>query len=126
MQIKVVPINELKGFNLDEFNLSEYPYPDIMLYKLDAQVQMQALELAKTVNNICFVIVETDEGPKVVTQSLNKGMSSALVLYNAKEVDENTNCEKVHAITFNTGRGALTRYWTDKYLAYEKGKVWYK
>jgi len=122
MAIEIKKISELEGFDPKEFCVkpSWWGYEKVESYDAKDFVE-KAKELAKEVDGICIAIIKDETGEVVLGETCNKGRSSKFLLFNA------ATCGKLEAdaraITYNTGLGALSKYWFDQYVKYEKGSV---
>ncbi|MBR6168705.1 hypothetical protein IKQ74_02060 [Candidatus Saccharibacteria bacterium] len=107
---RAVRIKDLEGYDPDEFCISpsSWGYRDVEEYPSETLLLM-AQEKAATVDDICIVVVNDELGEYVI------GCGGHLKLFNAAPVYTNTG---IRAITYNTGRGALTRYWYDQRVEY--------
>ena len=122
ISIKMKKIAEIEGFNPREFCVkpSYWGYDYVSVYKAKELV-VQATELAKAIDGICIAVIEDDLGTYVLGEPCTKGCSSKFLLFNAVECGRTG--AQVRAITFNTGRGALTRYWYDEWIRYQPGST---
>ena len=128
-KITMMPIKEIEGFNQAEFwvhpkysavdrDLSSY------IYDFDdgaEELLEEAKAAASAYDEICICIIEDELGKCALVESCSKGCSTKFVLFNA------VNCSRAvaeaRAVTPNTGRGARTKYWYDKWIRFEKGSV---
>ena len=125
IQIQMKKIVDMEEFDAEEFCItpSYWSYRRVNYYNANAKDAMEeAKKLAESVDGICIAIVKDPLGEYVLGEHTDKGCSSKFMLFNAAETGR-VDAE-VHAITFNTGRGAMSRYWTDRWLKYQKGSIW--
>lgn len=120
IMVEMKKISEFGDFDPKEFCVKPSYWGYDMEYSYHATEAMEkAKELAASVDGICIAIVHTITGDFVLGESCSKGCSSKFILFNA------TGCYRaeaeVRAITYNTGRGALSRYWYDKFIKYQPG-----
>ena len=122
MNITMKRITSFEGFDAKEFCVKPSYWGYQMVYSYDAKEAMEeAKRLAEGIDGICIAIVSDDLGEYVLGESCNKGCSSKFIIFNAKTTGR-VDAE-VRAITFNTGRGALTRYWYDEWIKFQKGAI---
>lgn len=122
MNIEMKRIDTFEGFDPAEFCVKPSYWGFDMEYYYDAKEAMEeARNLAASVDGICVAVVHHATGSFVLGESCSKGCSSKFILFNAAE------CKRVNAgvraITFNTGRGALTNYWYDRFVRYQPGSI---
>lgn len=124
MKIEMRRIDEIDGFTKAEFcvNPRYWGYKMQYGYQLPKEVIDEITVAASKVDGICFAEITDDFGTFVVGSSCNKGMSNSFWLYNAQRCSRIS--AEVRAITYNTGRGALTDFWTDQWLHYAKNQKW--
>ncbi len=116
--IEMKRIDSFEGFDPKEFCVK----PSYWSYDFEHganEVMEEAKKLAESVDGICIAIVHSTTGDYVLGESCTKGCSSKFILFNAAECPRAQ--AEVRAITFNTGRGALTRYWYDRFVRYQPG-----
>ncbi len=113
--LRAIRIKDLKGYDPDEFCVSpsSWGYRDVEGYPSEALLLM-AQEKAATVDDICIIVVTDELGEYVI------GDGGHLRLFNAAPVYTKTG---IRAITYNTGRGALTRYRYDQRFEYRPGST---
>lgn len=120
--IEMKKIDSFDGFDPKEFCVkpSYWSYDFELSY--DAKELMEeAKGLAESVDGICIAIVHSATGDFVLGESCTKGCSSKFILFNAAECPRAQ--AEVRVITFNTGRGALTRYWYDRFIKYQPSSI---
>ena len=122
-EIRLVKITDLPHFDPDEFCVTPSHHAMNKLFSCPfiekARFFDEARKLSETVDNICIAIIATDEGEFALTESCNKGLSNKFILFNAaRDTDGN-----VRAVTFNTGKGALSTYWFDEMIRFEPGSI---
>ena len=120
--IEMRRIDEIDGFDANEFCVNPSYWGYQMVYTYDATEAMaEATKLAEAVDGICIAVVKDSLGEYVLGESCCKGCSSKFMLFNATKTGS-VDAE-VRAITFNTGRGALTNYWYDEWIKFQKGSI---
>lgn len=120
--IEMRKITDFEDFNPKEFCIkpSWWNYEKVDYYNAKDFVE-KAKEMAKDVDGICIAIIKDETGEVVIGESCNKGCSSKFLLFNAAICDRLD--AEVRVVTYNTGMGALTRFWFDQYIKYKKGFV---
>ena len=122
MRIKMIRVTEMNGFNAKKFCVKPSYWDYKMVYSFDAKEAMEeAKKLATEVDGICIAVVSDNLGEYVLGEPCSKGCSSKFILFNAKKTGRDD--AEIHAITFNTGRGALTQFWYDEYIKFQKGSI---
>ena len=122
MTIEMKKICDFANFDSAEFCVKPSYWGFDMEQSYDAKEAMEeARKLAVSVDGICIAVVHHATGNFVLGESCSKGCSSKFILFNAAECTR-ANAE-VRAITFNTGRGALTKYWYDRFVRYQPGSI---
>ena len=120
--IEMKRIDSFEGFNPKEFCAKPSYWGHDMEYSYNAKEAMEeAKELAASVDGICIAIVHSTTGDFVLGESCMKGLSSKFILFNAAECPRAQ--AEVHAITFNTRRGARSRYWYDQFIKYKPNSI---
>ncbi len=111
--LKAVRIKDLEGYDPDEFCMSpsSWGYWDVERYPSEPLLLM-AQEKAATVDDICIIVVTDELGKYVIA------CGGHIKLFNAAPVYTKTG---IRAITYNTGRGALTKYLYDQRVEYRPG-----
>ena len=123
--IQIREITDLPNFDPDEFCVTPHywGYSYVDEYRIPDIVE-EAKKLAENINGICIAIIHDGDTDYVIGERCNSGMSSKFMLLNAAGYDYKHPAKiEARAITFNTGRGALTRYWLDWDLVYKKGSI---
>ena len=121
--IEMKKVTEFDGFDPREFCVkpSYWRYNWVHDYDIPDEYLAEAKNLAKEIDGICVAVIIDNVGEYVIGQSCCSGCSSKFLLFNAAVTTRPT--AEVRAITYNTGTGALTRYWYDKWLKYEPGSI---
>lgn len=118
MKVEMKKIEGFDGFDPKEFCVKPSYWGFDVEYSYNAKEAMEeAKELAASVDGICVAIVHSVTGDFVLGESCSKGCSNKFILFNAVECCREK--AEVRAITFNTGRGALTRYWYDRFVRHQ-------
>ena len=122
MHIAMKKIEEFDGFNAKEFCVKPRYWGYQMVYSYEAKEALEeAKKIAERIDGICIAVVSDNLGEYVLGESCDKGCSSKFILFNAKTTGR-VDAE-VRAITYNTGRGALTKYGFDKWIKFQKGSI---
>lgn len=120
--IELIPVKSLKGLDPKEFCVNPSCWSYDMEYSYNAKDAMEeATRKAADMKEICIAVVHDELGTYVLGESCAKGMQSKFILFNA--VKCNRADAEMRAITFNTGRGATTKYWVDMWIAYHPGSM---
>ncbi len=120
--IEMKKLNSFDRFDPKEFCVMPSYWSYDFEYGYDVKELIEeAKRLAESVDGICIAIVHGITGDFVLGESCSKGCSSKFILFNATECSRAQ--AEVRAITFNTGRGALTRYWYDRFIKYKPGSI---
>ena len=120
MTVEMKKIEYFDGFDTKEFCVKPSYWGFDVEFSYNAKEAMEkAKELAASVDGICVAIVHSVTGDFVLGEPCAKGCSSKFILFNSTECEREK--AEVRAITFNTGRGALTRYWYDRFVRYQPG-----
>ncbi len=119
---RIIPIKELTGFNAAECCVKPGHYGTEMVHirELSPELLDEIATAVQEIDSIAVAMVEDELGSYYVGTYTPKGWSR-FVLFNAAETGRE-NAE-IRAITFNTGRGALSRYWYDRWVKYRPGSV---
>ena len=118
-KLVLIPVRNIEGFKPQRFVV----YPDrhiVYSYKhpeLVEQAKLAALE----VQEVCIAVFQDELGEFALGTPCEKGLSERFILFNA-QICNRVDAE-MRAVTWNTGRGALSMYWYDEFIRYEKGGV---
>lgn len=118
--IEMIPIEQLEGFTAEEFVVHP-KYYDFLYVESAKELMEEAMKLADTINSICIAKITDHLGSYVLGESCVKGCSAKFILFNA--TNTNRIDAEYRAVTFNTGRGALTRYWYDRWVKFQRGST---
>ena len=118
-KIEMRKITELNGFRAGEFSVRSYDYGIVngVTKEEDPDEFEAAKRSAEEVDGICIAVIHDELGEYTFVEPLKRG--GKFVLFNAAETSR--NLASVHAVTRNTGLGARTNYWYEKWLRYQKG-----
>lgn len=122
MEIEFKKVSTLKGFDSREFDLNPKAYG--LEWEKWHEVP-QALALAEELcaascDDICIAIVKGEAGEYVLAKE-DTMRDIRMILFNAQQ--EYRHLAILRAITYNRGKGPLSKYWFDQHLAYSPGKV---
>ena len=118
-ELTMVPVSQWPNFLPRAFNI--FPDRQIVFDYDSKECMEQAREAAKAVDEVCIALFSDPIGEFVLGTYCCKGSSMRYILFNAAE------CKRAEAdfraVTPNTGRGALSFYWYDRWIKFEKGGI---
>ena len=116
-KIEMIKVKELEGFNPKEFRVEPgfYGLNHERYYRLEPSLLEAVRAKAKAVDDVCVAIVHTDAADFVLAES-----STRFHLFNAVKTTKSDG--EMHAVNLNNGRGALTKYFFDRFVKYEPGE----
>ena len=135
MEISFRKATEILRYDQKEnyYNLADYDVPcirtDELLNKYDSKAEVLK-EIKKALSEceeegilVCFL----DE--KMLVQVANKGWNVTPILFKAYAQPDNYTHEeektgRLHMVTLNRGRGALSTYWTDLWVKPDTDMTW--
>lgn len=121
-KIEAIPVSSLKRFNPKEFWVRpgrDHGFEWQERHSISKELFEQCKQAASLVADICIVKLSDNIGEFVLGESCSKGCSSKFILFNAAACGR--EAAELRAVTPNTGKGALTRYWYDQFFCYRKG-----